>query len=209
MWTAKWDPYLTWQNRLDVTKQEVWVTARPIYSEPLGVSRLIIQGMSVRKIYKVTANFTAPMDLRKFPYDKQRLPIRLSMNAITDRRATRVYLKKAKFHVGSAFLPRNEYMPYPAIFYHLNETDTSKSRTGFAYPQFTMVMSVSRIATSYTWEMIFPLWLITSGSCFSFVADDPVAVTATMIISAMAFQTYAKSELPKVIYMYKDTYNGL
>ena len=46
--------------------------------------------------------------------------------------------------------------------------------------------------------MLFPIWLITSGSFFSFVADDPVAVTATMIISAMAFQTYSKSSLPQI-----------
>ena len=84
--------------------------------------------MNVRKAYKITGTFTAPLDLREYPHDRQRLPIRLSLNAIKDLTLCQVSLQKAKFHVGNAFLPRNEFAPYPAIFCIRDETESSLSR---------------------------------------------------------------------------------
>ena len=80
-----------------------------------------------------------------------------------------------RLHLGDSFAPRNEYLPYPTLFCYKHDTDISQSRTGMQYPQFTVVISVSRVITFYFGNMIFPLALITCGSFFSFVADDPVA----------------------------------
>jgi len=71
-------------------------------------------------------------------------------------------------------------------------------RSGLEYPQLTVILSVARVSTSFIWMILFPLCLIVCGSFYSFVADDPVAVTGTMIIAAMAFQTYVQAEMPSV-----------
>lgn len=108
---------------------------------------------------------------------------------------------QAKMHVGNAFLPRNEFSPYPVTFCIQDTTESSLSRSGFSYPQLTLLVSVARVSTSFIWIILFPLYLIVCGSFYSFKADDPVAVTATMIISAMAFQNIVQNELPAVPYM--------
>ncbi len=182
-----WWPQLEFVNTAEPT-----ITNRALTIFPDG---------RVQYVLGLTADFRADLDLRRFPFDRQRLPVRIEsftwtaddLVFVADEQRLGVsseitFEGLQVLHVG-AEIRRAEIVGW-----------------GETFSEFVGVIDVRRQAIFYLWTVFAPITLIFLISCTVFVVhvdnfQDRVAISLAALLACIATQFAMSFNLPQISYL--------
>ncbi|MEM4331040.1 MAG: hypothetical protein QW273_03475 [Candidatus Pacearchaeota archaeon] len=153
------------------------------------------------KFYRIQANLVSPIDLRNFPFDKQKMEI-----IIEDKRSTKETL---------VFVPNLEESGFDeSIFFTGWKIEDWKAYTrehdydiyNESYSQFIFEIPITRIKINSVFKTILPITFIMIVMLSSFVLDpDKITTRLSMVGSALVasvmFHVSLANQLPPVSYL--------
>ena len=148
----------------------------------------------------VSGKFSTPMDLRRFPFDREVMPVRIGANE--DDSVVRFRVKPELVMVGDA-----AFVTDWAILRPSSRAETHRYVAGQAtYSRFIHEVELSRRSTFYVWRVMVPLTLlaIVSWAAFWFepVGLQPqISTCMASLIALVAFNFAIDFSLPKVSYL--------
>lgn len=139
-------------------------------------------------------------DLRKFPFDRQKLRIELES---FDWPATKLELKREADKV--AFSERFEIPEWRAVAVGSDIRDVSEARARTKFSELVVTLEVDRESGFYVWKILVPLVLLVgiSWSVFWMSGEtlaSRIAISFTGILTVVAYQFVINEVLPKVTY---------
>ncbi len=186
----------TWQPALRFSNEAIPATLQDIdlYLTPPG---------TVVNLKHFNVILSTQLDLRRFPFDKQELPIVIQPRG---HDADRIVLSADLRHSG---LARTRYAE---LSQWRNETVTAHAETRRPddYDMSTLVFLVTlhRGSNSYVWKFILPLFLIVLLSWVSFwlsheefKTKDQLATLVSTLLIIVAFNITATASLPRTNYV--------
>ena len=207
-------PMIRFRNSIELTEMEEWGQVFP--KEKTGI---------VCYRMKTRGKFQQNMDLHSFPVDTQDLIIILSsgheantmnpsINEPTDRRYAfkRVELRQnlsgkyRSFANVRSFTFGNEYDLQEGIKFTQGVTAKDESASLRQYPTLSMAVVVTRKVGYWAFNVVLPLYLITSVSCASFAVPpeevaDRCSITMTMMLTTVAYKYLISDRLPTISYL--------
>ncbi|MBW2713085.1 MAG: hypothetical protein JRC77_04975, partial [Deltaproteobacteria bacterium] len=146
-----------------------------------------------------SAHLAAHLDLRQFPFDFQILPIQvesltwdeeiLTFRIVPDEVGVRQDFELAEWEVGNS----------------TREVKSVTRETGEQFSRLEITTTVHRRVGYYLWKMILPLILIVGLGWTVFWIPDGITacirLSATVMLTIVAFQFALASDLPKVHYV--------
>jgi hypothetical protein len=148
----------------------------------------------------VSGKFSAPMDLRHFPFDTQVLPVRIG--SFEDESVAKFHLKPELVRVGDeAFLTDWTILEPTA------RVDSHRYVPGQeSYSRYIYQVGIGRRPTFYIWRVMVPLTLLAlvSWAVFWFepVGLQPqISTCMASLIALVAFNFAIDFSLPKVVYL--------
>jgi len=163
---------------------------------------------TVKYLQRLHGSLLAPLDLRNFPFDTQKLPIemlsfkygpdkiKLTFNEANSGRNSNFTITDWKIGVGTPhvgqFTVKSSYVP--------------ESQGNFSF--FELDFEAKRLVMYYVWKIIIPMMLIVFMSWAVFWVDPKntaaqLGLSATTILTMIAFLFSLNSLLPKVSYLTK------
>jgi hypothetical protein len=148
----------------------------------------------------VSAKFSAPMDLRRFPFDRQVLPVRIGSN--DDDSVVRFKAKPELVMVGAEAFVSDWAILKPSSLVDKHQYVRGQE----IYDRFVFQVEVARRSTFYVWRVMVPLTLlaVVSWAAFWFepVGLQPqISTCMAALISLVAFNFAIDFSLPKVSYL--------
>lgn len=201
-WTTAWNPSVDSVNAVNPGKQ--W-----------ELYRLVAPGR-VRAEARFASTYNAPMDLRKFPFDRQVLPIVLESSKYRVDEVRFLYETRP----GQSVLParplevKRDVALNPEI--HLPEWTIDAVRVrerishlsfeGTDWSQFRIELLVSRNYGFYVWRVFMIQILIVALAFLVHLADplafgDRMSFSLTLFLAAVAFSFITAGLIPRISYL--------
>jgi Neurotransmitter-gated ion-channel ligand binding domain len=148
----------------------------------------------------VSGKFSAPMDLRRFPFDRQAMPVRIGSN--DDDSVVRFKVKPELVLVGAEATVSDWAILRPSSLVDKRQYVPGQE----TYDRFVSRVELSRRSTFYVWRVMVPLTLlaVVSWAAFWFepVGLQPqISTCMAALISLVAFNFAIDFSLPKVSYL--------
>jgi hypothetical protein len=182
-----WNPNVTFVDELEAPIRE---------NEELKVFR----DGTVEYKQKLNVTLENRFDLRKFPFDRQKLRVELES---FDWPATQVQLTRRADRV--AFSERFEIPEWQAVAVgsDIREMEEARDRTEFS--ELVVTLEVDRESGFYVWKILVPLVLLVGISWSVFWMSGEtlaarIAISFTGILTVVAYQFVINEVLPKVTY---------
>jgi len=184
-----------WWPQLEfVNTAEPDVTNRALAISPDG---------SVSYQVGVTAAYRADLDLRRFPFDRQTLAVRLQ--SFTWTRSQMVFVPDANrigFNRESTF----EGLAVDRVSTEIRQTDLMGWPAAESFSEFVARIEVRRRAAFYIWTVFTPVILIFLISCTSFVVpiehfSERIGISLTTLLACIATQFAISFNLPQISYL--------
>ncbi len=186
---AMWWPQLEFVN----TAQPE-VTNRALDISPDG---------AVRYELGLTAEFRADLDLRRFPFDRQTLAVRIQSFIWTDDQMVFVADRtRLGFNPESTF----EGLTVTGVTAEVVQRGITGWTAAEDYSEFAALIDVDRQASFYVWTVFAPVVLIFLISCTIFVVDlasfaDRIGISLTALLACIATQFAISFNLPQISYL--------
>lgn len=183
-----WIPRITFDNAADAPRAHGEPT---IEVDPEGV-------VTYESI--LSGRFSAPLDLRAFPFDSQVLPIRISLLADVSAATLRLNGGRSRIH-DDAFVT-DWILAEPKL--SVEEHAYSPGEPG--YSSLLHEVAIHRRATFYVWRVLLPLTLLPLVSFVIFWFDPAqlqpqISTCMATLISLVTFHFAVDFALPKVTYL--------
>jgi hypothetical protein len=182
-----WNPNITFVDEIEAPSEE---------NQEL---KLFPRG-TVEYQQKLNVTLENRYDLRKFPFDRQKLRIELES---FDWPATKVVLERKADKV--AFSEQFEIPEWRAVAVgsHIREQEEARARRKFS--ELVVTLEVDRESGFYVWKILVPLVLLVgiSWSVFWMSGEtlaSRIAISFTGILTIVAYQFVINEVLPKVTY---------
>lgn len=206
---ATWqDPDLAGsQGRLTLELDEVWhptllIINRRAVTESLPAEVTVLPDGTVAYLQRYTGQFTAPMDLREFPRDRQKFYVHLVAPAVSGPLVTLVpdesivslrseQLSISDWNVGEAVLEVAEYQVAPGAPTH---------------PGVRLSLPAHRLKTYYVIQVLIPLVAIVMMAYAVFwvapaVVPTRVGVVVTTMLTLIAYRFMLANHVPRLPYL--------
>jgi len=150
---------------------------------------------------RVAATLRANLDYHRFPFDEQSLPIRLE-SYLWD--AKTVILRPIENQTG--FDPGFELAEWVVTGVRTEVSERVRPGYGIAYSHASFEIDIKRKSGYYVWKILLPLIVIVLISWVVFYMGDEglgrrAGVSATGILTVIAYMFIATQSLPKVPYL--------
>jgi hypothetical protein len=148
----------------------------------------------------VSCKFSAPMDLNRFPFDRQVLAVKIG--AFDDESVVKFAVKRELVQVGT-----DAFLTDWTIGGATARADTRCFVTGQEhYARFMYAVEITRRSTFYVWRVMFPLTLLALVAWAAFwfepVGLQPqISTCMASLIALVAFNFAIDFSLPKVTYL--------
>jgi gamma-aminobutyric acid receptor subunit alpha len=158
---------------------------------------------SVRYELGVTGDFRADLDLRRFPFDRQTLAVRIQSFIWTDDQMVFV---PDPTRIG--FNPESTFEGLAVT--RVRSEVLQKKLTGWtaaeSYSEYAALVDVDRRATFYVWTVFTPMVLIFLISCTIFVVpyesfSSRIGICLTALLACIATQFAMSFNLPQIAYL--------
>jgi hypothetical protein len=182
-----WNPSITFVDEIEApTKENEELTLFP--------------GGTVEYQQKVNVTLENRYDLRKFPFDRQKLRIELES---FDWPATDLVLKRNADKV--AFSERFEIPEWRAVGVGSEIRRKREARAREPFSELVVTLEVDRESGFYVWKILVPLVLLVGISWSVFWMSGEtlaarIAISFTGILTVVAYQFVINEVLPKVTY---------
>jgi Neurotransmitter-gated ion-channel ligand binding domain len=183
------------------------ITASNLTGDPqvLDRSLTIYPDGSVEYEVRITGEFSSSMELKHFPFDTQRLSIRLESFLWTADQV-KLIAEKGPRHVSESLVVRD--WRFISVTSKVND-DTYV--TGGTYSRFVSTIVVERDPWFYIWSVIFPLALVTFFAVLCLLWDqeslnERVAQVLTCFLTVTAQNLAVSGDLPKISYFTRIDY---
>lgn len=182
-----WRPQLEFVNTADPT-----ITNRALQIAPDG---------TVRYRLGLTSEFRTNLDLRRFPFDRQTLEVRVESFTWTDDEM--IFVPDAE-RIG--FTPDSTFEGLAVTGATADVRRSEVPGWGIAFSEFVARIDVERRATFYLWTIFAPVVLIFLISCTIFVVDsanfhDRVGISLAALLACIATQFAISFNLPQISYL--------
>lgn len=152
------------------------------------------------------ATFKTAMQLHSFPFDHQKLTIKLMSDWPLD---VVEFVKDMSIKDSiriDTFTGHHEWSLHKHVIAHSVEEDRAKTGSHRQYPIYHITTHVQRKPAYYMWNVALVIFLILglSFTSFSVEADAPadrLSVTVTLLLTAVAFKFVVSSSLPTISYL--------
>jgi hypothetical protein len=153
------------------------------------------------KFYRIQANLNSPIDLRKFPYDEQKIEI-----IIEDKRNTIDHVKYVPNNEEAGIDPSVSFSGWIIGNYSQTTTEHYYESYDETYSQFIFSIPISKIVINSTIKSILPVVFIILVMLSSFILDiDKLATRIAMVSSALVasvmFHVSLSNQIPPVSYL--------
>jgi hypothetical protein len=171
-------------------------------SAEFGLIRLRInRDGTVSGRFRIRAVVRAPFDFRGFPFDSQKLPIRLESYTWD---AEALQIEPVEEFTG--FDPSFEMPEWRVSGVSANSRDALRSQDQTRFSRLTYLIEIERRSGYYIWKIFLPLLVITGISLVVFwMSDDALGrragVSATAMLTVIAFQFVIAGALPRFPYL--------
>jgi hypothetical protein len=187
---STWRPVLTFRNEIDQTKFK----NPDIYTEPDG---------TVIYTQDFNSALSTELDLRKFPFDAQRLPIVVEPAGEDSQRVVLQFDRKLSAVPKARYADLSQWTTIGLTARPDTASLADRSTRGIAF-----TLAVRRNSRPYIWKFILPLILLVVVSWVTFwlsaeefkTKDQLNAATATLLI-VVAYNLVASNQLPKTNYV--------
>jgi Neurotransmitter-gated ion-channel ligand binding domain len=182
-----------WWPQLEfVNTAEPHITNRALQISPDG---------SVRYEIGVTSDFRSDLDLHRFPFDRQRLEVRVQ--SFLWRADEMVFVSDPE-HLGFNPASTFEGLTVTGVATDIRRRDLAG--WGEAYSEFAALVDVRREAAFYVWTVFTPVILIFLISCTVFVVHyenfgSRVGISLTALLACIATQFAMSFNLPQISYL--------
>jgi hypothetical protein len=182
-----------WWPELElVNTAEPHITNRTLQISPDG---------SVRYEIGVTSNFHVDLDLRRFPFDRQRLEVRVQ--SFLWRADDMVFVADPE-HIG--FNPSSTFEGLAVTGVATDVRRREVAGWGEAYSEFAALIDVRRQVAFYIWTVFVPVILIFLIWCTVFAVHyhsfaNRVAISLTALLACTATQFAMSFTLPQIPYL--------
>jgi Neurotransmitter-gated ion-channel ligand binding domain len=182
-----WDPNITFVDEIKAPSKE---------NQDLKLS----EDGTVEYQQKLNVTLENRYDLRKFPFDRQKLRIELES---FDWAADQLVLTRETDKV--AFSARFEIPEWRAVAVESDIRDQSEERARTPFSELVVTLEVDRESGFYVWKILVPLVLLVGISWSVFWMSGEtlaarIAISFTGILSIVAYQFVINEVLPKVTY---------
>jgi hypothetical protein len=151
----------------------------------------------------VTATFRSDLDLRRFPFDRETLEVRIQ--PFTWMRDQMIFVADSA-RIG--FNPRSTYeeLTVSRVSSEVRQRELSGWKPAESYSEFVALIEVERRPTFYVWTVFAPVMLIFLISCAIFAVGienfhDRIAISLTAQLACIAMQFTVSFNLPQVSYL--------
>ena len=197
---ALFAPRLRLRNMIQTDSEELWYTFYSTDGPPVVCLR-----------WNVTGVFQEVMELGLFPLDVQDLTMWLESGWPTGDEKKGVILVKNQnrayksFCDTSNFVQVSEYELFDRIKCRISRTPRYLSATGKEYSQLLISLRIERKSGYWWWNVILPLFIVTSSSFASYGVkpeelSDRCSITVTSLLAMVAFKYIISSKLPDINY---------
>ena len=148
----------------------------------------------------LSGRFSAPLDLRAFPFDTQVLPVRVSLFDDESQVKFRLDPEHSRMH-DDAFVT-DWLLGEPSIKVQTREY----SHGGQYFSSLVHEVEIHRRSTFYIWRVLLPLILLPAVSFIIFWVDPPniqpqISTCMATLVALVTFQFAVDFALPKVTYL--------
>jgi hypothetical protein len=158
---------------------------------------------SVRYELGVTGDFRSDLDLRRFPFDRQTLPVRIQSFIWTDDQMVFVPdPTRIGFNPESTF----EGLSVTGVRSEVVRRQLTGWTAAESYSEYIALIDVDRRATFYVWTVFTPMVLIFLISCTLFVVpyesfSSRISISLTALLACIATQFAMSFNLPQIAYL--------
>lgn len=153
------------------------------------------------KLYRIQANLNSPIDLKKFPYDKQQIQIIIEDKTETSNKVRYVPDKEASGiddSVRFAGWIMGNYTTLIEEHYYVPYDET--------YSQYIFTIPISKIVLNSTIKTILPVVFIIIVMLSSFILDidklaTRIAVVSSALVASVMFHVSLSNQIPPVSYL--------
>ena len=153
------------------------------------------------KLYRIQANLNSPIDLKKFPYDKQKIQIIIEDKTQTSDKVKYVPDEKASGIDNSVSFSgwvMNNYTQTIEEHYYEPYEET--------YSQYIFTIPISKIILNSTIKTILPVIFIIIVMLSSFILDidkitTRVAMVSSALVASVMFHVSLANQIPPVSYL--------
>ncbi|XP_078583775.1 gamma-aminobutyric acid receptor subunit beta-3-like [Branchiostoma floridae x Branchiostoma japonicum] len=197
-WDNQWDPWIELRNTVTIEKDVTRQSLIPVVGREVPI---------VHAFRMVRATFKADMDLTDFPFDHQKLTIKLMSGWSTKRVELRKNLGCIDNITGDDFTDGEQWELSEYLECKHDVKDIKQSKTSGEYPLYTITAHVQRKTGFYMWNIVLILFIITalsSVSSFSVPVEqhsDRLVITFTLLLTTVAFKLVVSHYLPTVPYL--------
>jgi Neurotransmitter-gated ion-channel ligand binding domain len=158
---------------------------------------------SVTYKLSVTATFRSDLDLRRFPFDRETLEVRIQSFSWT--RDQMIFVPDRE-RIG--FNPRSTYeeLVVSQVSSEVRQRELAGWTPAESYSEFVAMIEVERRPIFYLWTVFAPVMLIYLISCAIFAVDienlhDRIGIGLTALLACIAMQFTVSFNLPQVSYL--------
>ena len=158
---------------------------------------------SVTYKLSVTATFRSDLDLRRFPFDRETLEVRIQSFIWT--RDQMIFVPDPA-RIG--FNPRSTYeeLDVSRVSSEVRQREITGWTPAEVYSEFAALIEVKRRPIFYLWTVFAPVILIFLISCAIFAVDienlhDRIGIGLTALLACIAMQFTVSFSLPQVSYL--------
>ncbi|KAI8502325.1 hypothetical protein Bbelb_199130 [Branchiostoma belcheri] len=196
-WADQWDPRIVLFNAVTVDKEEI-------------KHNLILTDMDDIPIVQITrrvqATFKEPMKLANFPFDYQKLTIKLRSRWPMDQVELRKNMGAKDTIRTDTFTASQEWKLYGHLLCEHDVTKRDLSTSDKQFPLYNITLHVKRKTGFYVWNVALLMFLIMSLSftAFSVSPDKPesrLSVSLTLLLTSVAFKFMVSQNLPTISYL--------
>jgi hypothetical protein len=156
---------------------------------------------AVEYLLGMTSEFRANLDLRRFPFDRQLLEVRIESFLWNE--------SEMIFAADPVRIGFNPESTFEGLVVKRAASELRRSMVagwGTSFSEFVALIEVERRATFYIWTLFAPLALIFLISCTVFVVDidnfhDRVGISLTALLACIATQFAMSFNLPQIEYL--------
>ncbi len=160
-----------------------------------------LEDKPTEKFYRILANLNTPIDLRKFPYDKQELRI-----VIEDKRETIEKLKYVPNPSETAIDPAIVFPGWILDDWRATSVEHDYPVYGEKYSQYIFAVQIHRIKMNSFLKTFLPvLFIMLIVVCSFFMDEDKIitrmATISSALIASVMFHVSISNQIPPVSYV--------
>ncbi len=182
-----WNPRLAWMNRQDHKIQESSIQ--------------VTDSGTVRYRQRCLDTFTAPLDLREFPFDSQEITLSILSTFYSPQEIDLIWNSERAGYLHNFSIPGWTFLNVSPEIINQNVRNIEESRTGV-----DIIIELERDSGFYVWKVFVPLGFIIfmAWTVFWFDPADlegQIAISTASVITLIAFQLGLVDLLPRISYL--------